>query len=603
VGVSSPALMTTASNPLVSDAFVRFLMDDVLEVTALTRLPHFREHGRDTFELWVESCRRIAREKLWPQYRAMDAEPPSMVDGRVRTHPSMVELWGAMRDAGVLCATRPYEVGGQQLPLTVATVASLYLLAANGAAYAFAGLTSGAAHLIEAFGDEAVKGLFLAKMYDGTFTGTMALTEPQAGSSLADLSATAEPRGDGTYSIRGSKMFISGGDQTFAENTVHLVLARVRGAPAGTRGVSLFAVPRERPTASGGWEPNDVQVSGVIHKIGWRGIPSLALSFGDEGDCRGWLVGPLNHGLKCMFQMMNEARMLVGATAAGTASVAFHESVAYARERAQGRALGDNDPTSAPVAIVEHPDVRRMLLRQKCIVEGAIALVCVAARYADWAAHHEDEAIRERSQLMLDLLTPMAKTFPAERGFESNVLAVQVHGGYGYTSEYLPEAWMRDQKLNSIHEGTTGIQGLDLLGRKVIAKHGAALSALRDEIEGSLARAEGVGLPREDVRAVRDALARWTDVTMTLVSKGLAGDPVSMLAHATDYLDGTSALVVAWLWMDMASACAGRGDAFGDGVRACARYWVAHEVPRVRMLADVLASGDRSFVDLRPESL
>ncbi len=590
-------------NPLVSDAFVDLLLFDALDVGALTAFDHFREHDRGTFELWMQSCRRLAREKLFAAYRPMDSAPPSLVDGRVRTHPLMNELWPALAETGVINATRPYDVGGQQLPFTVATVASFYLLAANGAAYSFAGLTTGAGHLIETFGDQTVRSLFLEPLYNGTFNGTMALTEPHAGSSLADLTSTATSIGDGTYSIKGSKIFISGGDQSFARNTVHLVLARIDGAPSGTRGVSLFAVPRERPTADGGWEHNDVHVAGVIHKIGWRGIPSLALSFGDEGDCRAWLVGPSNHGLKCMFQMMNEARLLVGASAASTATVAYYESLAYARERTQGRRLGDTDPTSKPVAITEHADVRRMLLAQKCIAEGSLALIARSAKYSDTAQHHPDPDERARAGLLLDLLTPVAKTLPAERGFESNAMAVQIHGGYGYSSEYLPESWLRDQKLNSIHEGTTQIQALDLLGRKVIARGGQALAHFCEEVERDLASAQSNGVDPSLTDAVRAALARWSALTQSLAAKGLAGDVLGMMGHSTDYLDATGSLVLGWMWLWLAGATRQREGGFFDGVRATARFCVAREIPRVHSLADIIERADPAFIELDERSL
>lgn len=594
-----PRDMASLRNPLVSDAFVDFLLYSVLDVEALAQLEHFRDHDRGTFDLWVQSCRRLAREKLWPAYKPMDEHPAALVDGRIRTHEFMADLWSALASNGTINATRPYDVGGQQLPQCVATVASVYLLAANGSAASFAGLTTGAGHLIETFGDATVRGLFLDALYNGTFNGTMALTEPHAGSSLADLTSTASARADGTFSIKGSKIFISGGDQSFAPNTVHMVLARIDGAPGGTRGVSLFAVPRMRPTSDGGWEHNDVHVAGAIHKIGWRGLPSLALSFGDEDDCRGWLVGKPNHGLKCMFQMMNEARLLVGASGAATASVAFYESLAYARERTQGRKLGDVDPNSKPVALCEHPDVRRMLLAQKAISEGAIALLAISARYADLAEHHPDPSERERAQLLLDLLTPVAKSFPAERGFESNVMALQIHGGYGYSSEYLPESWMRDQKLNSIHEGTTQIQALDLLGRKVIAKGGEAIAAFQAEITSDLSRALNSGVDAALVEPLRVALERWLGLTQRLAGKGMSGDVMGMMGHATDYLDATMVLVMGWVWLKLAGAPHGGGDAdFREGIRACARYWIQREVPKIETIARVIESDEQSFIAL-----
>ena len=586
-------------NPLVSDAFVDFLLDDVLDVPGLCALPAFESHGPDTIRPYLAACRRIGREVLYPLYRAMDEAPPRLSDGRVTVHPRLHAAWRELVDLGVIAAVRPVEVGGQQLPLTVGTLSTAYLMAGNLSAYAYAGLTTGAAHLIEAFGSAELKAMCLEKLYSGQWTGTMALTEPQAGSSLADVTSRARPTEGGRFLISGSKIFISAGDHDLTENLVHLVLARIEGAPPGTRGTSLFAVPKLRvgPT---GLVANDVHVTGVIHKIGWRGVPSLALAFGEEGDCQGFLVGPPHQGLKCMFQMMNEARLMVGVNATATASVAYHEALAYARERKQGRPLGVTDASAPQVPLVQHPDVRRMLLRQKAIVEGSLALLGVASRYADLSEHSTDEETRARSKLLLDLLTPIAKSFPAERGFEANALALQVHGGYGYSSEYLPEAWLRDQKLNSIHEGTTTIQGLDLLGRKVVAGGGAALLALSAEVEADLTRARGAGL---DVRPLELALAALVALTPTLGARGASGDVEGMLGHSADFLDLTSTTVIGWMWAKLAATAAPRNDDFSKGLISAWRYWAATELPRVPVLAALCESGERSYLDLRDEWL
>jgi butyryl-CoA dehydrogenase len=579
-------------NPLVSDAFVDFLVSDVLELDALLALPAFAGHSRaETIAPWLAACRRVAREVLFPDYRTMDAEPPRFENGRVSVHPRMKHAWKELCELGVIAAGRPVEVGGQQLPLTVATVSHAYLMAGNLAAYAFAGLTTGAAHLIEAFGTDALKARFLAKLYSGEWTGTMALTEPQAGSSLADVTSRAKPAKDGHYLISGAKIFISGGDQDLTDNIVHLVLARIDGAPPGTKGISLFAVPKKREQGST-LVPNDVHVSGVIHKIGWKGLPSLALSFGDEGDCHGWLVGPEHQGLKCMFQMMNEARIMVGVNATATASVAFHESLAYARERKQGRAHGAS-PSSAPVPLVAHADVRRMLVRQKAVVEGSLALLGVTARFADLSEHSTSADERARARLLLDLLTPIAKTFPSEKGFESNALALQLHGGYGYSSEYLPEAWLRDQKLNTIHEGTTTIQGLDLLGRKVVAGAGAALQALGEEVEKDCVRATF------DVSALRAVLPSVSELVATLGTRGAGGDVEGMLGHSADFMDLLSTTVVAWVWVKLTAALGARTDDFAKGLHATRDYWFATELSRVPELVRRCQGGERSFRDFQ----
>jgi alkylation response protein AidB-like acyl-CoA dehydrogenase len=590
-------------NPLIDDRLTDLLFD-ALDLGGLAELPAFAEHDAGTFRLYVDACRRVGREVLWPSYQATDAEPPTMEDGRVRLHPKTREGFEHVRELGVIAATRPESVGGQQLPLSVATMAHAYLMAGNLSTTGLAWLTTGAGHLIEAFGDDALKATFLGPMMSGRWTGTMALTEPQAGSSLGDLSTTATDAGDGSYRIRGAKIFISGGDHDAAENMVHLVLARIEGAPGGTKGISLFAVPRERPealgpgAADGPLEPNDVHVAGLIHKIGWRALPSRARSFGDEGDCRGWLVGAPHRGLPQMFQMMNEARIGVGVTAAATASVAYHEALAYARERTQGRALGERG--GDPVPIIEHPDVRRMLLRMKAIVDGSLALSVATARYADLASHGP-EGERERAHAILDLLTPITKSFPAEYGYEANVLAVQIHGGYGYSSEYVPEALLRDQKLNSIHEGTTQIQALDLLGRKVVAGGGAALGALKEEIDRAIAEAREAGVDEAIVAPLAEGLAQTGTLTMELGAKGAGGDLEGMLGHGVDYLTLFSIVVIGWQHLRLATVA--RDDSpFHRGLLQSARYWAATELPRVTLLAE-RCRRDRSYLELDPDWL
>ncbi len=593
----------SGGNPLVDDRDVAFLLYDVHDAAGLTALPPFAEHDRETFDLFVQSCARLARETLWPAYRPMDEAPPKLVDGRVKAHACMHEIWPQMAELGLLSATRPEAVGGLSLPLLVSTAADVYLMAANLSAFGYVGLTRGAAHLVETFGDEAVHEQFLGPMLDGRWTGTMALTEPQAGSSLADITTKATPAADGTYRISGSKIFISASDHGFTDNVVNMTLARIDGAPAGTAGISLFAVPQRRRDGSD-WVDNDISVAGAIHKIGWRGLPSLALNFGERGDCHGWLVGPQHRGLSCMFQMMNEARIMIGLNGVATASVAYHESLAYARGRPQGRPLGDKDPSRPMVPITEHADVRRMLLRQKAIVEGGLSLVMQAARWADTAAAHPDESARARAATLLDLITPMAKSFPAERGFDANNLALQIHGGYGYSSEYLPEAWLRDQKLNSIHEGTTGIQALDLLGRKTLRDGGRSLAVLSEEIVASVRDADDSGL---DERFGRELQAAMQSVGKLVADLGAQAkeDLAGALAHASDFLDLMSTVVIAWQWFRQAAAASralgsGREPAgFYRAKLAAAAHVFDAELPRVGVLAH-RCRRDRSYVDLDP---
>ncbi len=591
-------------NPLLNDRDISFLLYEVFDAAALLALPHFADHSKETFDGYVGLCARFARESVFPAFKAVDEEPPRLVDGQVHAHERLRDILPKMREIGAFAASRPFEVGGQQLPLTIATAAHLYIMAANPAVYSFAGLSTGAAHLIEAFGSDDLKARYMAPLYEGRFTGTMALTEPHAGSSLADVATRATPAGD-HFLLSGAKIFISGGDHDLTENIVHLVLARIDGAPAGIKGVSLFVVPKRR-VADGGLEPNDVTISGLVHKIGWRCLPAVLLSFGEAGDCRGWLVGEPHQGIPYMFQMMNEARISIGADGVASASAAYHESLAYAAERPQGRPVTSKDPRLPQVPILEHADVRRMLLRQKAIVEGGLGLVLQTALFADRARHASTEPERQHAQILLDLLTPVAKTFPAEKGFESNALALQIHGGYGYTSEFLPEAWLRDQKLNSIHEGTTGIQGLDLLGRKVMANGGAALGALEKEVSFACRRAEAAGVDASWVVAVREAGASLSALTRELADRGRGGDPEGMLRHSADYLELFSTYAVAWQWL-LQAAAAKEGFAREGGARdlyegklAAAQYWIRTELPKNAALVALCRENEDSYSRMKP---
>jgi alkylation response protein AidB-like acyl-CoA dehydrogenase len=595
-------------NPLLDDRTVEFILYELLDVEALCDFPDFGEHNRHTFDLLLTSARTLARRVLFPNYRTIDAAPPVLRDGRVYVHPLLKAAWPQLVDLGLIAATRGPEVGGAQLPLVVASLASAYLMAGNLSAYGFLGLTSGAAHLLEAFGSSELKARFLPQLYAGEWTGTMALTEPQAGSSLSDIRTRATPTPEGHYLIHGEKIFISAAAHDLAPNVVQMVLARIDGAPPGSHGVSLFLVPNLREE-DGRLQDNDVAVSGLVHKIGWRGLPSCLLSFGERSDCHGWLLGEPNRGLSQMFQMMNEARIMVGLNGVATASAAYQEALAYAKERTQGRPTAARDPSTPQVPILAHADVRRMLLRQKAIVEGGLALLATTARTADLAAHATDAEERRRTKLLLDLLTPVAKSFPAEAGFEATALALQVHGGYGYSSEYLPEAWLRDQKLNSLHEGTTGIQGLDLLGRKAVAKGGAALHAFSDEVTRTLARARASGLSPTWAEHLAEALAELVDTTTALAGRGAAGDVDGMLAHSNDYLTLFGIVAIGWQWLSMAAVAQealrhtskDEDVAFYRGKLAAAQYWMVTELPRVSALAALCRSAESSYSEMLPE--
>jgi alkylation response protein AidB-like acyl-CoA dehydrogenase len=594
-------------NPLIDDRDVTFLLYDVHDAAGLCALPHFAEHSRETFDLYLASCRKLAREVLYPAYAPMDHEPPSLVDGRVAVHPQLAAIYPRMVELGIINATRPFEVGGAQLPVTVFGMANVYLMAANLAAYAYLGLTTGAARLIESFGSDDLKEAFMVKMYAGEWTGTMALTEPDAGSSLSDVTTTATPvEGASHHLIAGTKVFISGGEHDLTDNIVHLTLARIAGAPAGTKGVSLFAIPKLRPEGES-LVDNDCLCSGVFHKIGWKGLPSISLTFGERGACHGYLVGEPNQGLRHMFQMMNEARLMVGLNAVATASVAYQEALDYARERPQGRSLSDRDPTKPQIPIIEHTDVRRMLLRQKAIIEGSLSLLIAASRYEDLRNGSTDDAERARASELLDLLTPIAKTIPAELGFEANTLAIQIHGGYGYTSEYMPESWWRDQKLNSIHEGTTGIQSLDLLGRKVMRNGGEALRQWGEEVGATIARARDADVDPSWCQSLEESLGLVASLTAHLGALGMGGDGDGMLRHSVDYLELMGIIALGWQWLEMATAAkrglakGDRASSFYEGKLCAAQYWFRTEVTRVPQLVALCRDGDDSYARMAPD--
>ncbi|WP_454691975.1 acyl-CoA dehydrogenase [Achromobacter aloeverae] len=528
-----------------------FLLYDMLDSEALARRPRYADHGRETFDAAIDAAHRLAGEYFAPHNRLADENEPRFDGKTVKTLPAVGAAVRAFAKGGFLAATHDYELGGMQLPVTISQSCLALFRAANVGSSAYCFLTAANANLIRAFGSEDQKRRFLPSLLDGRWLGTMALTEPEAGSSVPDLRTTATPLPDGRYAIKGQKIFISGGDHDISENIVHLVLARMAGAPAGAKGLSLFIVPKRRVDAGGAaGESNDVALAGLIHKMGYRGTTSTLLAFGENDACIGELVGAPGQGLRCMFHMMNEARIGVGMGATMLAYTGYRHALAYARERRQGRLPGNADPASPPVAIAEHADVRRMLLTQKCYVEGALSLCLYAARLADDEKTHPDASQREEAALLLPLLIPIVKSWPARYGLAANDLAIQVHGGYGYTREYPVEQFYRDNRLNALHEGTHGIQALDLLNRKVGMKDGQPLARLYARVLATAEQARASGDPGLAARAaeLEHAWQALRETTEVLRAATLA-DPVQGSANAAYYLDLFGHHVIAWLWL------------------------------------------------------
>ncbi|MEL7145998.1 MAG: acyl-CoA dehydrogenase family protein, partial [Bacteroidota bacterium] len=458
---------------------LRFLLYDVHEVDQLLSTERFKAYDKEALDMLLDSVKDLSDKEMFPYIKEMDEQPAVFKDGRISIHPQFEKALKMGGEMGLISATFDEEDGGMQLPTSITNAAYLIMEAANNHIPGYYGLTAGAANLIRVFGSQALKDIYLDKMSSMEWGGTMCLTEPQAGSSLSDIVTSAEPREDGTYKIEGQKIFISGGDHQFADNFVHLVLARIKGAPAGTKGISLFVVPRSRLEADG-LTYNHVATLGEFNKMGQKSYCTTHLGFSDGGDSIGWLVGEANQGLRYMFQMMNEARIATGRMGTGIASAAYHASLEYAKERPQGRKLGSDGSKNVneeQTLIINHPDVKRMLLLQKAFVEACMSLITEASNLVDKESVSDGEK-KEYYHLMLELLTPIVKTYPAEKGKEAIDNGVQVLGGYGYTTDFILQQYYRDVRIISIYEGTTGIQSLDLLGRKAMMKNGAVLQDL-----------------------------------------------------------------------------------------------------------------------------
>jgi alkylation response protein AidB-like acyl-CoA dehydrogenase len=589
------------SSLILSRRDLAFLLHEWLGVEELVKRPRHAEHSRETFDAVLELAERIAAEHFAPHNRTADEHEPRMVDGRVEMVPEVGRALRVFADAGLIAGTFDEELGGMQLPHTVAQAAMAWFQAANVGTSAYPFLTMANARLLVAHGSREQVDTYVRPMLEGRWFGTMALSEPQAGSSLADITTRAERQDDGTYRLTGNKMWISAGDHELSENIVHLVLAKVPGGPPGVKGISLFVVPKYLVGPDGGaGERNDVVLAGLNHKMGYRGTTNTLLNFGEgvhtpggRAGAVGYLVGEEHRGLTYMFHMMNEARVGVGAGAAALGYTGYLHALEYARTRTQGRPPTDRDPATPPVPIVAHTDVRRMLLAAKSYAEGGLALALYCARLVDEEQTGGSEAERARAHLLLEVLTPIAKSWPSQWGPVADDLAIQVHGGYGYTRDHAVEQFYRDNRLNPIHEGTAGIQGLDLLGRKVVMQGGAGLALLGETITATTARAAGTewaGLATD----LDAAVARLGAVTATLWA---AGDPAVTLANATAYLEAAGHVVVAWLWLEQALATGEQVSDFHQGKRAAARYFHRYELPKVAVHLDLLESLDRTVLD------
>ena len=588
---------------LLSRRDLEFLLYEWLRVDELTKRDRFAEHSRETFDGVLDLNEDLAEKYFAPHNKKSDAHEPTFDGTTVTVIPEVGAALAAYANADLIGAGLDVSLGGAQLPSCVAQAGFAYVGAANVSTSGYLMLTIANANLIAKFGDDAQIETFLKPMLAGRFTGTMALSEAQAGSSLADVLTRAEPQDDGSYRLFGSKMWISGAEHEMTENIVNLVLAKIPGGPAGTKGISLFIVPKYLVEADGSRGPrNDVTLAGLNHKMGQRGITNTVLNFGEGGHgpggrpgAVGYLVGEPHRGLIYMFHMMNEARLAVGMGAVSLGYTGYLKAVQYARERPQGRLV--KDPTTPQVPIVEHADVKRMLLAQKAYVEGGLALGLYCTKLVDLQRTAESDQEARSTSLLLDILVPVAKSWPSQWCLAANDLAIQVHGGYGYTREYDVEQHYRDNRLNPIHEGTHGIQSLDLLGRKVTQHGGASLAELGRAVTATIEQAGAAG--SEGARLAAELQSSWqrlVDVTGTMFA---SGDTEATLANSAIYLEAFGHVVLAWIWLEQFVVAAGHQSDFYEGKRQAARYFFRYELPRTASQLDLLESLDRTTLEMR----
>jgi len=585
------------SNKYIDFETLKFMLYEVHGLEKMLDKKRFEDYDKEAIDLFVESIKEFSDRELYPVFKEMDENPAYYKDGKIYVHEKVKTLMYQGGEMGIISASFDYKDGGMQMPLLAHTAAMFILEAANNHLPGYAGLTQGAAELIIHFANEDLNKKYVPNMLSGKWGGTMCLTEPQAGSSLSDITTKATRTENAYFNISGQKIFISAGDNHFTENVVHLLLARIEGAPAGTKGISLFIVPKNRPNDTESLDFNDVNTIGDFQKMGQKGYCTSHLSFGDNNDCRAWLVGEENKGLYYMFLMMNAARIAVGRGASAIATAAYHASLNYANERPQGRKLsasGKKNPDEKPSLIIEHPDVRRMLLLQKSMSEGSMSLVFLAAKYYDLENTAETKEEKYKYKTLLDMIIPVAKTYPSEAGNISVSNGIQVLGGYGFCSDFILQQYYRDIRISSIYEGTTGIQSQDLLGRKITMENGKGLELLSSEIIKSISHAN----KDDDLKIYAAMLSEKIDLTQKVLKKlmplALKGDYERFLADASVFMEFFSLIIISWSWLDIGITAKNQLEKNNfnhkllKGKLEAMKYFFLYELPKTTGLAEVL---------------
>jgi len=586
------------ANQYIDIDALKFLLYEVHDLQNVLDQSRHNNYDQESVELFLNAVKDFSDREMFPFFREMDEQPAYFEDGEIIVHPQVQNYIKKGGEMGLVSGLFDYEIGGMQLPGMVVTASAYIQETANNHLPGYLGLTLGAAELIVHFGSKELNEIFVPKMLAGDWSGTMCLTEPQAGSSLSDIVTSAEPSEDG-YNISGQKIFISGGDYKGAVNVVHLLLARIKGAPAGTKGISLFVVPKYRLSANGDLTSNDVTTFADFQKMGQKGYCTTHLFFGHKDDCKGWLVGEPNQGLKYMFMMMNGARIAVGRGAAAISMAAFQASLSYARERPQGRNLtntGKKDVSQEQTLIINHPDVKRMLMLQKVVAEGSLSLILLSSKFHDLSQTHSDPEEREKYSYLLEMLTPIAKTYPSEMGLLSVSNGLQVLGGYGFCSDFILQQYYRDIRIFSIYEGTTGIQSLDLLGRKMTMNNGKGVKLLSDEIMNSIQDASKFEDLKPYAQKLGETLKLTQEVLQFLMQFAKKGDYERFLSDATVFMEFFGNIVVGWLWLEIAVKSQNAmvlsdtkySSAFYESKISAMKFYFKYEIPKTKALAEVL---------------
>ena len=529
---------------------LKFLMFNVHKLEELLLNERYNAFDKESILLFLQSVADFSDQDLYPIFKEMDEKPAKFSEGKIHVHPKIKDILIKQGELGIIGASFDEAMGGLQLPATVMHAAYFIMEAANNHIPGYAGLTAGAAHLISSFADKKYHDQYVPNMLSGEWSGTMCLSEPQAGSGLSDIKCSAKLTDDGTYRIKGHKIFISGGDHEYAGNIIHLLLARIEGAPAGTKGISLFIVPKYKISPDQTLVNNDVITAGDFQKMGQRGYCTAHLVFGDNDQCTGYLVGEENKGLLYMFQMMNDARIAVGRGGAAIASAAYYASLQYAQERQQGRRLlsgGRKDEAAGPTLIINHPDVRRMLFLQKAIVEGSLSLILQSSIYHDREISEKEN--NNHWNLLLEFLTPITKTYPSEKGKLAVDNGLQILGGYGFCADFILQQYYRDIRIMSIYEGTTGIQSLDLLGRKVLMENGLVLKTMLAEMQHTISEGKMDERLMATAKELEDQLPLVEATLAHLIPIAMKGETEKFVSDATLFMEAVGTIVVAWQWL------------------------------------------------------